>query len=691
MKQPPEERKKFKPVKVIGKQPGEDVWVFNQDVQMDQNGHIIAVANRTFILESKKHDFLVNVTQDLDDGEALKELIQAEKDLFGNNYPQVVMAHAVSSLAANFDLVIETFDGCGIPVLVGHPVSGKSTALKAVLSVFGDNTLINSVTKKYIERRQSATTIPFGWDDVSDPKMLGEVAVSSFNQAGSATMRGENKPHTVPMVTTNLDSKHLKVKSRWFRIQFEEISPKYKGEERWRKEVALRKAMSNARRSISVVTSYIHNCLVDLSTSANEYDEVERIVEDASKASAASDIDHRAQRQFTLMLFCCKKILGAVNLEAEFEVVKQKLETVILPSYSRASSDDTTHPGRHGKKEKVEVLLKEEMPKAILAGNKEEILSFFDQDFVPQKCGCGEAMTFHVGSLLTYLKNRECESAKGVTDNSLRYHIKTYEIGCVGRQVQFRNSCKQVSAAHVRRDWFHPEDVEALDARFGKRNKKVSGRGDKNNYAPPSEAAHGNDARDKNNYAPPSETAHGNDAPNDIQELGHGNVDGDKNNYTPPSEASHGNDASNDIQELGHGNVDGDKNNYASPSEATHGNDAPNDIQELGHGNVDGDKNNYAPPSEAAHGNDAPNDIQELGHGNVDANDIQELGHGNVDGHSTCEEQNIREKMAFDKELETSLKINKNGKKRSATKKLQDAWNDGKGVAGKRSRKQTRL
>ena len=40
----------------------------------------------------------------------------------------------------------------------------------------------SGVTKKYIESRQAKTTLPFGWDDVSDPKTLGEVAVASFNQ-----------------------------------------------------------------------------------------------------------------------------------------------------------------------------------------------------------------------------------------------------------------------------------------------------------------------------------------------------------------------------------------------------------------------------------------------------------------------------------------------------------------------------
>ena len=71
------------------------------------------------------------------------------------------------------------------------------------------------------------------------------------------------------------------------------VRGKYKGEERWWKEVAPKKRCQRRTRSISVVTSHIHNCLVDLSTSASEYDEVEHKVEDASRASAALDIDHR--------------------------------------------------------------------------------------------------------------------------------------------------------------------------------------------------------------------------------------------------------------------------------------------------------------------------------------------------------------------------------------------------------------
>lgn len=70
----------------------------------------------------------------LDVGEALAELFRAKKICFANNFLQVLMAHAASALAINFDLVVDKFNGCGIPVLIGHPVPGKSAALKSVLS-----------------------------------------------------------------------------------------------------------------------------------------------------------------------------------------------------------------------------------------------------------------------------------------------------------------------------------------------------------------------------------------------------------------------------------------------------------------------------------------------------------------------------------------------------------------------------
>jgi hypothetical protein len=93
----------------------------------------------------------VNFFLDLDDGIALKQLLVAEKALFQNNYPQVVLTHAVSSMAANYSTIIERYEGCSIPFLKGQPVSGKTTALKAALGVFGIHRFISGKYIYYIE------------------------------------------------------------------------------------------------------------------------------------------------------------------------------------------------------------------------------------------------------------------------------------------------------------------------------------------------------------------------------------------------------------------------------------------------------------------------------------------------------------------------------------------------------------
>ena len=42
-----------------------------------------------------------------------------------------------AGIAANYDLVIQEFNGCVTLVLKGHPVVGKTTDLRAVMSVLG--------------------------------------------------------------------------------------------------------------------------------------------------------------------------------------------------------------------------------------------------------------------------------------------------------------------------------------------------------------------------------------------------------------------------------------------------------------------------------------------------------------------------------------------------------------------------
>lgn len=63
-------------------------------------------------------------------------------------------------------------------------IENKLFCLDRDTGIFISEIILVDVTRKYIESQQSSSTVPFGWDDVADAKMLGEIAVSSFNQVG---------------------------------------------------------------------------------------------------------------------------------------------------------------------------------------------------------------------------------------------------------------------------------------------------------------------------------------------------------------------------------------------------------------------------------------------------------------------------------------------------------------------------
>lgn len=83
----------------------------------------------------------------IDDGEALRKLILAEKSLLANNFPQGLMTIACVAIGTNYDLVVKNFGGCALPVLFGAPQSAKTTALKAALSVVGNPDIVQGTCR----------------------------------------------------------------------------------------------------------------------------------------------------------------------------------------------------------------------------------------------------------------------------------------------------------------------------------------------------------------------------------------------------------------------------------------------------------------------------------------------------------------------------------------------------------------
>ena len=93
-----------------------------------------------------------------------------------------------------------------------------------------------------------------------------------------------------------------------------------------------------------------------------------------------------------------------------------------------------------------------------------QVVQFFDQDYTPLKCLCGESVTFNVAAAISFVKEK-CNTVEipSVTAHSIRFFIKSNNIGHVGLQVRFRNKEKQSHAVHDQTVWFDPEDIKTLD------------------------------------------------------------------------------------------------------------------------------------------------------------------------------------------------------------------------------------
>ena len=100
-------------------------------------------------------------------------------------------------------------------VAIGELETGKSTAIRAALSLFGCHQISRYVkgTNALFMERASRSTLPFGIEEAVPSKKgktnkldLTELVIDLFDGAVSANMKtGALKPKSVPVLATNFD------------------------------------------------------------------------------------------------------------------------------------------------------------------------------------------------------------------------------------------------------------------------------------------------------------------------------------------------------------------------------------------------------------------------------------------------------------------------------------------------------
>ena len=145
----------------------------------------------------------------------LSKLIETLKIISKHNVVPALFVVAGAMIAFHYSTIKDMFGGCPMVVAIGESETGKSTAIRAALSLFGCNQISRYVkgTNALFMERASRSTLPFGIEEAVPSKKgktnkldLTELVIDLYDGAVSANMKtGALKPKSVPVLATNFD------------------------------------------------------------------------------------------------------------------------------------------------------------------------------------------------------------------------------------------------------------------------------------------------------------------------------------------------------------------------------------------------------------------------------------------------------------------------------------------------------
>ena len=134
-----------KPVLLTGRQPN-GTWVFNSRSFVSLDGEAISPTDSTLVWLDKdliyendkirSGDISPNISLPLSTS-ALHELISMIESITKHNFVPSLLVIAGIALAFHYEAIVELYGGCPITVATGESETGKSTAIRAGLSLFG--------------------------------------------------------------------------------------------------------------------------------------------------------------------------------------------------------------------------------------------------------------------------------------------------------------------------------------------------------------------------------------------------------------------------------------------------------------------------------------------------------------------------------------------------------------------------
>ncbi len=111
----------IKPVTVIGRQPESDVWVLNDDVQLNKNGDMIADKDRRYCFVNDSLRYLysdIAETADCNNGMHIKQMIRAMKATMGESFYPALLMLGGGIVAFHYTTLMDNLSDPSVPLIL---------------------------------------------------------------------------------------------------------------------------------------------------------------------------------------------------------------------------------------------------------------------------------------------------------------------------------------------------------------------------------------------------------------------------------------------------------------------------------------------------------------------------------------------------------------------------------------------
>lgn len=202
---------------IIGKQPNSNVWVLNGTTQISDAGEHVTYEQSGYMWSPmciSAHCDKVSFTElvpkmHYENSISLHEFVDSLKSISKHNYISALLVVGGAIMAFHYNKVATLFGGFPIVMALGETETGKSTAVKAGLSLYGmskDGFYVDG-SYGYFMERSALSCLHYGIDEAcinSKQLDLVKLIVDLNGAAKTANLRrGAFLPRSVPLIATN--------------------------------------------------------------------------------------------------------------------------------------------------------------------------------------------------------------------------------------------------------------------------------------------------------------------------------------------------------------------------------------------------------------------------------------------------------------------------------------------------------